>query len=64
MKRYDVESYNIEEHEIGDYILYEDFVNLILARIKELEAEIDNEDSNESEMSCMFKINELKRLIE
>lgn len=39
-------------------------VDSILARIKELEAEIDNEYSNESEMSCMFKINELKRLIE
>lgn len=63
MKRYDVEDYNIEEHEIGDYILYEDFINLILARIKELEAETDNEDSEYSITSCRFAIKELKRLI-
>ena len=35
----------------------------IKSRIKELEAEIDNEDSIYSEGSCRFRINELKNLI-
>jgi hypothetical protein len=35
----------------------------VLARIKELEKEIENEDSVYSEASCRFRIDELKNLI-
>jgi hypothetical protein len=65
MKRYDVwgEKWSLEEYEKGDLIFYDDFVNLISARIKELEAEIDNQDSEYSITSCRFSIKELKRLI-
>ena len=38
-------------------------VNFISARIKELESEIENEDSIYSEVSCRFRIDELKNLI-
>lgn len=38
-------------------------VDFILARIKELEAEIENEDSEYSIPSCRFAIKELKNLI-
>ena len=38
-------------------------VSSVLARIEELEAEIENEDSLYSEASCRFRINELKNLI-
>ncbi len=35
----------------------------ILRRIKELEKEIENEDSVYSEASCRFRIDELKKLL-
>jgi uncharacterized small protein (DUF1192 family) len=38
-------------------------VSSVLARIEELEAEVENEDSVYSEASCRFKISELKNLI-
>jgi hypothetical protein len=38
-------------------------VSSVLARIKELEAEVENEDSVYSEASCRFRISELKNLI-
>jgi hypothetical protein len=38
-------------------------VSIVLGRIKELEAEIENEDSEYSEASCRFRIDELKNLI-
>ena len=38
-------------------------VSSILARIKELESEIENEDSEYSIVSCRFAIKELKNLI-
>lgn len=38
-------------------------VSFILARIKELEQEIENEDSTYSEASCRFRIDELKNLL-
>jgi len=38
-------------------------VDFILQRIKELETEIENEDSIYSEVSCRFRIDELKNLI-
>ncbi|HSE99945.1 MAG TPA: hypothetical protein VLA48_03530 [Nitrososphaeraceae archaeon] len=60
MKRYDVwgEKYDLEESENGDLIFYDDFVNFISARIKELEADkyIDSEHKRQ-------RIKELKRLI-
>ena len=64
MKRYIVERRNdiidFKEREQGGLIFYRDFRNLILSRIKELETEIENEDS---EASCKFRIDELKNLI-
>lgn len=51
----------------SDKIYYDDLefisVSSILARIKELEAEIENEDSEYSITSCRFAIKELKNLI-
>lgn len=38
-------------------------ISSISARIKELEAEIENEDSEYSIVSCRFAIKELKNLI-
>lgn len=66
MKRYIIlgERFNLEEYKNGEVILYDDFINLIKARIEELEQEIDNEYSIYSEGSCRFRIEELKRLIE
>lgn len=66
MKRYFIHSWEdieIKEDKDGDFIYYDDFVSSILARIKELEAEIENEDSEYSIVSCRFAIKELKNLI-
>lgn len=38
-------------------------VDFILARIKELESEMENEDSSFSFADCKFRISELKNLI-
>jgi hypothetical protein len=38
-------------------------VSSVLARIKELEAELADEDSSYSEASCRFRIDELKQVI-
>ena len=66
MKRYFVNgepTFDFIEDKDGDIIFYDDFVSSILARIKELEAEIENEDSEYSITSCRFAIKELKNLI-
>ena len=47
----------------GQTIAYDEFIDFISARIKELEDEMDNEDSIYSEASCRFRIDELKRLL-
>ena len=48
-----------------DKVLFDDYisVSIVLRRIKYLEEEIENEDSVYSEVSCRFRINELKNLI-
>ncbi len=38
-------------------------ISIVLERIKELETEIENEDSEYSEASCRFRIDEIKNLI-
>lgn len=67
MKRYAIyggdRGYDVEEDKDGFYIFYYEFVDFISARIKELEDEMDNEDSIYSEASCRFRIDELKRLL-
>ena len=66
MKRYFVwgePTFHFVEDKDGSVIYYDDFVDFILARIKELEAEIENEDSKYSITSCRFAIKELKNLI-
>lgn len=66
MKRYDIigePTFDLEEFEDGYLIKYDEFVDFISARIKELETEIDNEESTYSVASCRFRIDELKNLI-
>ncbi len=66
MKRYEIiyrDEYGCVEDSNGEFILYDEFVDFISARIKELETEIDNEESTYSAASCRFRINELKNLI-
>lgn len=62
MKRYDVEGYNfdIEESKDGYYILYNDFVDLISAKIEEIEKEFSI-CSNKIELHRA--ITELRKLI-
>ncbi len=66
MKRYEITyrgEYGYCEDDNGEFILYDEFVNFISARIKELEAEIQNEVGIYSEASCRFRIDELKILL-
>ena len=66
MKRYFIHSWGdieVKENKDGDFIYYDDFVDVISARIKELETEIENEDSEYSVVNCRFAIKELKNLI-
>lgn len=66
MKRYTVIGepvFDFIEDKEGDVVFYEDFSVFISWRIKELETEIDNEDSIYSEASCRFRIDELKNLL-
>lgn len=60
------DGYQYTEIRDKDYVadcILDDFNNLILARIKELETELNNEESTYSEASCRFRIDELKNLI-
>lgn len=60
------DGYQYTEIRDKDYVancIFDDFNNLILTRIKELETELNNEDSTYSEASCRFRIDELKNLI-
>lgn len=60
------DGYQYTEIRDKDYVadcILDDFNNLILTRIKELETELNNEDSTYSEASCRFRIDELKNLI-
>ena len=66
MKRYDIiyrGEYGYVEASNGEFILYDEFGAFLSARIKELETEIDNEESIYSVASCRFRIDELKNLI-
>lgn len=60
------DGYQYTEIRDKDYIadcILDDFNNLILARIKELETDLNNEDSYYSEFSARTRIDELKKLI-
>lgn len=60
------DGYQYTEIRDKDYVadcILDDFNTLILARIKELETELNNEDGIYSEASCRFRIDELKNLI-
>lgn len=66
MKRYNIigeSTFDFIKAIDGDVIFHDDFINFILARIKELEAEIENEDSSYSVAFCRVRIDELKRLL-
>ena len=60
------DGYQYTEIRDKDYVadcILDDFNKLILSRIKELETELNNEDSTYSEASCRFRIDELKNLL-